>query len=198
MRSFLAVEIPDEIKEYIKTVVRGIAIYADGVKWVNEAARHITLKFFGEIEEEMAWNIKKSIEHIGLKYSPFVLTLKDIDAFPSKKRARVIVITLENGVDNIVDIFNDIEQNIASLGIEKDERSFMPHITLGRRKVPTPLPERTFVEIDRKSFNVNALVLFKSTLTSQGAIYTPVWEIKIQGQKGVKGVSLNPAEGGTR
>jgi len=37
------------------------------------------------------------------------------------------------------------------------------------------------VEIDRKSFNVNALVLFKSTLTSQGAIYTPIWEIKLVG-----------------
>jgi len=127
----------------------------------------------------MAWNVKKSIEHIGLKYSPFNLTLKDIDALPSKKRARVVVATLENGVDNIKNIFNDIEQGVASLGIEKDERPFMPHITLGRRKVPAPLPERSFVEIDRKSFNVNALMLFKSTLTSRGAIYTPVWEIKL-------------------
>ncbi|MEI6154819.1 MAG: RNA 2',3'-cyclic phosphodiesterase [Deltaproteobacteria bacterium] len=181
MRSFLAVEIPDNIRKYLKTVISGIAAHADGIKWVNESAQHITLKFFGEIEEEMAWNIKKSIEHIGLKHSPFAITLKDIDAFPSKKRARVIVITLENGVDNIKDIFNDIEQNITPLGIEKDERSFMPHITLGRRKVAAPLPEKAYAEIDRKSFNVNRLVLFKSTLTSRGAIYTPVWEIKFVG-----------------
>ena len=198
MRSFLAVEIPDEVKQYLKTVARGIAAHADGVKWVNESAQHITLKFFGEIEEGMAWNIKKSIEHVGLKYSPFALTLKGIDAFPSKKKARVIIITLENGVDNIKDMFNDIEQSFTSLGIEKDERSFMPHITLGRRKVAVPLPEKALAEIDRKSFNVNALVLFKSTLTSQGAVYSPVWEIKLKGQKSVKGVSLNPAEGGTR
>jgi RNA 2',3'-cyclic 3'-phosphodiesterase len=197
MRSFLAVEIPDEVKKYLKTVIRGVAMYTDGVKWVNEAAQHVTLKFFGEIKEEMAWNIKKSIEHVGLKYGPFTLTLKDVDAFPSKKRTRVIVVALENGVDNIIDIFNDIEQNITSLGIEKDKRSFMPHITLGRRKMPASLPEKALVEIDRKCFNVNALVLFKSTLTSHGAIYTPVWEIKLKGQKSVKCVSLNPAEGGT-
>ena len=186
MRSFLAVEIPDDIKEYLKTVVKGVSKYADGVKWVNEAAQHITLKFFGEIEEEMAWNIKKSIEHTGSKYGPFTLTLKCIDAFPSRKRARVIVITLENGVDNIKDIFNDIEQNFASLGIEKDERSFRPHITLGRRKAPAPLLDKAITEIDRKTFDVNALVLFKSTLTSRGAIYTPVWEIKLKGQGSVK------------
>lgn len=179
MRCFLAVKIPDGVKKYLKTVIRDMAIYTGGVKWVDEAAQHITLKFFGEIEEEMAWNIKKSIEYLGLKYRPFTLTLKDIDALPSKKKARVIVVALENGVDNIKDIFNDIEHSIILLGIEKDGRSFVPHITLGRRKVPAPLREKVLMETDRKSFNVNALVFFKSTLTSQGAIYTPVWEIRL-------------------
>jgi 2'-5' RNA ligase len=181
MRSFLAVEIPDDIKKYLKTVIKRMSGYTDGVKWLNETAQHITLKFFGEIDEDIVWNIKKSIEHLGTKHSPFSLTLKCIDAFPSTKKTRVIVITLENGVDNINDIFNDIEQNISAIGIKRETRSFSPHITLGRRKAPGPLPDHAITELERMSFKVDALVMFKSTLTSQGAIYTPIWEIKFKG-----------------
>ncbi len=181
MRTFLAIEIPDEIKTYLKTVTKEISRYADGVKWVKETAQHITLKFFGETDEDMVWNIKKSIEHLGAEHGQFNLALKCIDAFPSLKKARVIVVALENGVDNIINIFNDIEHNVSTLGIEKESRPFVPHITLGRRKMPAPLLEKALIELEKMSFRADALVMFKSTLTSQGAVYTPVWGIRLKG-----------------
>jgi 2'-5' RNA ligase len=152
MRTFLAIEIPDEIKTYLTSVTKEMSRYADGVKWVKESAQHITLKFFGEINEDMVWNIKKSIDHLGTKHGKFSLALKCIDAFPSQRKARVIVVTLENGVDNIVNIFNDIEYNVSTLGIEKETRPFVPHITLGRRKTPTPLLDKALIEIEGMSF----------------------------------------------
>ncbi len=179
MRTFLAMEIPADIKKYLQTISDSLSRYVDGVKWVKSEGQHITLKFFGEIEESLAWKLKDNLGYIGLKYGPFSLCLKQIDAFPSKKKARVIVVSLENGIDNIKDIFNDIEDSAFSLGIEKDERDFKPHITLGRKRIASALPERTFLEIEKKSFNVDAFVLFKSTLTSHGAIYTPVWKINL-------------------
>jgi 2'-5' RNA ligase len=184
MRAFLAIEISDDIKQYLKTIIKSMAMHVDGIKWVKEAGQHITLKFFGEIEEARAWKIKEAVSMLEKKYSPFVATTKGLSAFPDKKRARVIVVTLEKGVDNIKMIFNDIEHGLSMLGIEKEKRELTPHITLGRRKIPAPLLDRDIIEMEEKTFIIDRLVLFKSTLTKEGPIYTPVWEIKLGGEEG--------------
>ena len=178
MRTFLAMEIPDEIKRYLQTVNNTLSNHINGVKWVKSEGQHITLKFFGEIEEPLVWKLKDNLEYIGLKHSPFTLCLNQIDAFPSKKKARVIVVSLENGIDNIKEIFNDIEDSVYFLGIEKDERGFKPHITLGRNRIAADITDR-FISIEKKSFDVDAFELFKSTLTSHGAIYTTLWKINL-------------------
>jgi RNA 2',3'-cyclic 3'-phosphodiesterase len=182
MRAFLAAEIPYDIKEYLLAIIKTMSIRIEGVKWVREEGQHITLKFFGEIEEDLAAGIKRALLHLGEAYEPVATTLKRIDAFPNMKRARVIVVGLGKGVDNIQRIFNDIENNLAPLGIEKEQRSFTPHITLGRRKSSMPVLERDLPTVEEKPFIVRKLVLFKSTLTPQGAIYDPVWEIRLEKQ----------------
>jgi 2'-5' RNA ligase len=181
MRAFFAIEISNDVKKYLATVAMTIAKHIDGVRWVNEAGQHITLKFLGEIEEEKAWKLREPVAHIEAKYAPFVATIKDIDAFPDKRRARVIVVTLENGVDNIINIYNDIEDAGLPLGIEKETRSFTPHLTLGRKKIPAPIPDKALVKLERMSFNVDSVVLFKSTLRPEGPLYTPVWTIGLRG-----------------
>jgi 2'-5' RNA ligase len=183
MRAFLAIEISDDIKKHLKTVIKSMAAQIDGVRWVNETGQHITLKFFGEIEDRKAWQIKESLLYIEEKYSPFTVTIGAIDAFPDMRKARVIVITLENGVDNIKNIYNDIEESIFTLGIEKEKRLFTPHITLGRRKIPGPLPDKAIKDMVKLSFVAGSIVLFKSTLRPEGALYTPVWELNLRGSK---------------
>jgi len=184
MRAFLAIEISDDIKKYLNTVIKSMSLHIDGVRWVNEAGQHITLKFFGEIEDKKVWHIKESMLFIEEKYGPFTATIRGIDAFPDRRKARVIVITLENGVDNIKNIYNDIEESVLTLGIEKEKRPFTPHITLGRRRIPAPLPDKAFKDIEKISFTAGSVVLFKSTLRPEGALYTPVWELKLRGSEG--------------
>ena len=183
MRAFLAFEISAPVKEYLQGVSRIMASKATGVKWVKSNGQHITLKFFGEIEESMAKIIQEKLTGLESKYGPFVATIKEIDAFPTKRRARVIIVSLEKGVDIAKAIFHDIEDALLTLGIEVEKRDFTPHITLGRKKEPTPLLERDIPGLDEMSFFIDRLVLFRSTLTSQGAIYSPVWEIGFKGEK---------------
>ena len=183
MRAFFAIEVSDDVKKYLTAVVAAAARHVDGVRWVNEAGRHITLKFLGEIEEGTAEELKTALTYIGAKHAPFVAAIRDIDAFPDKRRARVVVITLENGVDNIANIYNDIEKTCENLGFEKEKRAYTPHITLGRRKVPGPVPDKALVKLERMSFNVDSVVLFKSTLRPEGALYTTVWKIDLEGGK---------------
>ncbi|HPP05998.1 MAG TPA: 2'-5' RNA ligase family protein, partial [Syntrophorhabdaceae bacterium] len=71
---------------------------------------------------------------------------------------------------------------IKKLGFEKESRLFKPHITLGRIRTPMPLLERFIPRMEEKTFKVEDLVLFKSTLTNKGAIYDPIWKIKLGGK----------------
>lgn len=183
MRAFLAFEIAPEVKTYLRSVIKTMAPLVDGVKWVKEDGLHITLKFFGEIEDEMAVRLKENLAHIEKRYAPFMLALKGIGAFPDRRRTRVIIVTLKNGVDIALNIFQDIENSIEKFGISREKRSFTPHITLGRRKVPAPLLERAITPLEEKQFSVDSLVLFKSTLTREGAIYDPVWKINFGGNR---------------
>jgi 2'-5' RNA ligase len=183
MRAFLAFEISPPVKEYLKTIITDMAPRVSGVKWVKSEGQHITLKFFGEIEEAVAAHIREKLSALENEFEPFEATLKAVDAFPSTKRARVVVVTLEKGVDIAKAIFHDIEDALYSLGMEKEKRDFTPHITLGRRKEQAPLLDRDIPGLNELSFIVDRIVLFKSTLTPQGAIYTKVWEIGLKGEK---------------
>jgi 2'-5' RNA ligase len=117
MRVFLALEIPGEIKAYLGVVRVQMAARIRNVKWVNEGGQHITLKFFGEQEEKRVSDIGDALSGIEKSYDPITVTLKNIEAFPDRKRARVIVMALEKGVDNIRMIFHDIEDRLSGLGI---------------------------------------------------------------------------------
>lgn len=187
MRVFLALEISPSVKEYLQGIIKIMASRITGVRWVKSEGQHITLKFFGELDEAMVENIRTRLLSIEDKFEPFETTIKGIDAFPNKRRARVIVITLEKGVDIAKAIFNDIEVALLPLGFEGEKRDYTPHITLGRKKEQSPILERDIPDLNGMGFIVDRLVMFRSTLTPQGAIYSPLWEIGFKSRKSETG-----------
>lgn len=187
MRVFLALEISPTVKEYLQGIIKIMASRITGVRWVKSEGQHITLKFFGELDEAIVENIRTRLLSIEDKFEPFETTIKGIDAFPNKRRARVIVITLEKGVDIAKAIFNDIEVALLPLGFEGEKRDYTPHITLGRKKEQSPILERDIPDLNGMRFIVDRLVMFRSTLTPQGAIYSPLWEIGFKSRKSETG-----------
>ena len=187
MRVFLALEISPSVKEYLQGIIKIMASRITGVRWVKSEGQHITLKFFGELDEAIVENIRTRLLSIEDKFEPFETTIKGIDAFPNKRRARVIVITLEKGVDIAKAIFNDIEVALLPLGFEGEKRDYTPHITLGRKKEQSPILERDIPDLNGMRFIVDRLVMFRSTLTPQGAIYSPLWEIGFKSRKSETG-----------
>jgi 2'-5' RNA ligase len=192
MRAFLALEIPEEIKKYLSVVSKKMSQVTSGVKWVKSDGLHVTLKFFGEIDDAMAYKIGDALANIGEQHRAVAAQLKEISAFPDLRRPRVIIVTFQEGVDNLRAIFHDIESRLAVL----DEGAtlpaigqarapvigeFIPHITLGRVKGATSLLKRGAMPLEEKKFIIDTVVLFRSTLTQTGAIYTPLKEIHLKG-----------------
>ena len=180
MRTFLALELPDSVKTRLSATIDLLSRRTSGIRWVKPDSLHITLKFFGEVDESKTREILLALNGIGDCYTAMPVKLKEFDAFPDRRHPRVLVASVHEEVDNIKTIFHDIENRLESAGIEKEKRDFVPHITLGRVREALPVLKQHTEPLDQTLFYIDNLVLYSSTLTREGAIHEPRWEIRFK------------------
>ena len=114
------------------------------------------------------------------EFSPFDISLKGIGAFPNNKKARILWVGIDQGKENLLQLFSFIEDKILDLGFKKEKRGFHPHVTFARvKKGKYSLPEGLNFSFDE--FPVQEVSLFKSVLTPKGPIYEIISEVPIRG-----------------
>ncbi len=178
IRAFIAVEIDQPNKQKLSQLISTLKQANADVKWVNENQMHLTLKFLGNIEKNRVQEISNTLKSIANKASAFNIHLSKISAFPNMHKPRVIWLGIDKGVENL--------KNLASkLGSRQEKREFKPHLTLGRVKSLknisqlTKLISETSFESDG-NISITKLILFQSTLTPKGAIYTSLAKLSLQ------------------
>lgn len=166
MRVFVAVELPEKIKNKLREVQEDFVRLAN-ITLAKEF--HLTLKFLGEISPVKAERAKERLSSIGFK--EFELYLSKLGVFPNRKFIRVLWIgvkpdkkikKLQESVDNrLIDLFGA-------------DKRFKGHITLGRVKSIKDkdafLKNLDSVDI-KDSFSVKRFCLIKSELTAEGPKY---------------------------
>jgi len=187
IRSFLAIELPNPIIKKIEEVQGDLRSTRADVRWVNPEKIHLTLKFFGNIEESRIDLILKSIEEPIRNTLPFSLRVLGIGAFPNLKNPRVVWMGLVDGKDVLTSFQKQIENQLGKIGFQSEDRPFHPHLTLGRMKSSRGKEELVAKMEKHKEegfgdFQVGRLVLFKSDLRPTGPIYTPLRESKLGGE----------------
>ncbi len=90
IRSFLAIEFPESLKEIIADYLQDLKQVPSKIKWVSPGQSHLTLKFFGSISEELVERISRALVQVLIDCTRFQLSLKGIGAFPNLFRPRVI------------------------------------------------------------------------------------------------------------
>ena len=187
IRSFLAIELPKPILKEIEEVQGDLKSANADVRWVNPEKIHLTLKFFGNIEESRIDPIFKSIEEVIWITLPFSLEVRGIGAFPNLRNPRVIWIGLIDGKEVLDSFQRQINTKLEKIGFQPEDRPFHPHLTLGRMKSSRGKEElvgkmEKHKEEEFGVFQVERLVLFKSDLRPTGPIYTPIRDMKLGGQ----------------
>jgi 2'-5' RNA ligase len=181
IRSFIAIELPGEVREGLARLRSGLERDEHRfVKWVDPRGIHLTLKFLGNISFKRVTEITKAIEEAGQGISPFHLEISGIGAFPNLKQVRVFWVGISGEVDKLSMLQQNMDSVLGALGFAKEERSFVPHLTLARiRQGASPSERRGFGDLvgstifeDKYHIKVNAISLMKSQLTPAGAIYT--------------------------
>jgi len=185
IRSFIAIEVPDEVREELLEIISALKRRGDDVKWVRAEGIHLTLKFLGNIDKNMIPSVRQAMENASEGTGPFEMEAKGLGAFPSPNRARVVWAGLEEPAGTLAEFAERVEKEMQKLGFDAEKRAFHPHLTLGRvRKGGRPGRELAEL-IDRnreKSFGTFAtgeVVLFRSDLKPTGAVYTKLETVKL-------------------
>ena len=180
IRCFIAIELSQETKETLRKIENDLQKTIHGVKWVEPNNIHLTLKFLGDIEKETIEKIKEILSQIAKETKPFKIRLSSAGAFPSPSQPRVIWIGIDEGKNESSSLANLIEERVAPLGIEKESRAFHPHLTLARVKF---LKDKSSVKnafaslkVPQTEMTATKIILFQSTLTREGSIYTVLHE----------------------
>jgi len=124
-RLFSAIKIPKNISETLATKQMGIA----NARYVNPNDFHITLGFFGDVSNEVAFEINQALSATA-NQEPFNIKLTGFDIFGTKKpHSLIIKIKKTTPLLELRELQN---QKMQSLGIKSDAKKFSPHITLAR------------------------------------------------------------------
>ena len=181
MRTFVGIPIPatDKIKELL-----GILESWEGVKAVEPKNIHVTLKFMGNIEEEDVKEINRLLKETLRAFSPFTLSLKGTGFFPHRGNPKVVWIGIDQGRDVLEEMFNRVNKALSSFSPE-EKKGFIPHVTVGRVKKKVKIKElvekvESFLEEDFGSFSIRKVIFFRSKLTPEGPIYTPLREYTLK------------------
>lgn len=181
IRSFIAIELPDELKKELARMVARFETRQPSVKWVAPSSIHLTLKFLGNVPGGRIEEITRAMLEATGGIPPFSLEAKGLGVFPNLQRVQVAWMGISGEVDKLAQLQGRLESNLARLGFPTEARAFTPHLTLGRvRNQASPEERRELGQLiagtkfTAVKFEVDAISLMRSQLTRQGAIYSRI------------------------
>jgi len=176
-RLFSAIELPDEVRAELAVGLGDVRDSAPDLKWVPPERWHITLGFYGDrddIDRRTAW----FREQAGMQRSCQV-RLQAAGRFPG---------VLWVGVHTTDPALRALAGALADPPV--DQPDFVPHITVARwrRGVYGNELSRAALAVlagyRGRWWRTDEVVLFRSDLTPDGPVYTPVDRVALSGAPG--------------
>ena len=182
MRLFLALDIQPDIRKRITVFRDRMRQLAPDVRWVDPETFHVTLQFLGETKK--LDEIKLALRPVTC--APAQIAFRGAGFFPTPKAPRVFWIGIE-GDQHLQRLVNSIGHSLKSLGFERDDGPYTPHLTLARAGSGRPRPvagERpapglqqvrdqlaTMPQPDFGTMTAHEFYLYESHLSSAGPRY---------------------------
>lgn len=173
-RAFIAINLPDEVKNNLDLVIEELKkLNPDyGIKWVAPENLHLTLHFFGGLNEKQIALVEEGIEEITKRIKSFEMTTGDFGCFPNEQAPHVFFTSVQDA-KTIHDLIGKLEVMLQNLGYKVDPRPWQAHLTLGRIKNWSRC-KVTGVKIQPMTFAVKSVELMESELTPEGPVYSVI------------------------
>jgi 2'-5' RNA ligase len=173
IRLFVALAIPEEIKNKIFHLRKEFFPTENNFNWEDENKIHLTLKFIGEVEEVIASKISNELSFLE-KFSKInCCTDKFGFFFKHRDEPRILWLGLQLD-DSIFTIVRQLNESLNKFNIPFEDKKFKSHLTLLRikQKVSKEFIDKfTNAEFPKINFTANEITLIQSKLSSQGSTY---------------------------
>jgi len=184
MRVFISIDINNDLKQKLSETQYQLTSLNCDIKWVEKENLHFTLKFIGEINEIELRNIKLVLRKLLIDKLTFTISIENLGTFPEKQSPRIIWAGVNKGKDQLCFLSKIINDELEKIGIKREAREFIPHLTLGRIRSKYNIDKLTtkINEISNSYFGesvVNKIILMQSILTQKGPIYTSIEEYNL-------------------
>ena len=168
MRVFVGIRPPIDARAALSAVTEdwdppGRVVPADN--W------HLTLRFIGGMDDVSIDRLLADLDQAELG-GRFGVTLAGVGAFPNPLKATVLWLGLERGADRVVELAGDVDDAVDRIGFGREERPFVPHLTLSRIRPPVRVDRWIEeVEVPPIRFEVREVTVFASITAADGPVY---------------------------
>lgn len=174
MRAFIALDIPQALREDVAALARQLKTSVRG-RFVPRENYHVTIAFLGDVIERELADAMLALDEAASRFAPVELAPDGLGKFG---RANDATLWLGFTQDpKLMELAAFVREGLDDAGVNYDSKPFVPHLTIARRAaldsgtlpaLPFPAPA-----------HADELTLFKSTLTGDGAIYEPVYTVRL-------------------
>lgn len=163
----------DEINQNLNKLFDKLNLSAgEGLKIVPNKKLHITWKFIGNIDAEKNEEIFDVVKKSSCIIKNCALIFDNLEIWPSLRHPKVLVLTCKNFDEKFIEYFSDLEENLYnSLNIEKNKKTFLPHLTIGRVKSKQNIKALKRLPFDAVKIEINNINVVKSIDTKNGVFY---------------------------
>ena len=169
-RLFVALRLPADLLQACLTAAGDVA-----PGWAAQDAEqlHVTLRFIGEVDRHRAEDIAAML---GAVRAPALsLALAGVGWFDHGPRGALFARVEPR--DPLAALHAKLDRALVRLGLEPERRSYLPHVTLARRRSGAADPARwleRYADLATPPHPVRAMTLFESRLGRHGPAYETV------------------------
>ena len=201
IRAFLAVQLSEPLRTTLAAVQSEVKrritheLPRDvSLSWVRPASMHLTVKFLGDIPEELVLHLREGIAAALKDHRRVQIPLDRLGVFPRLQQPRVLWIgpteqwEASEDAARLAAVHRTIEACCETLNLAPDARPLSAHLTLARIKAGQRAAAQALARsglMDRLpvavgSLAVEAIALMRSELKPSGSVYTALWETTLK------------------
>lgn len=175
MRLFFALPLPDAPRQRLAELKTDLG----KARWVSREQLHVTMRFLGEVDEDTAARVVAEVEAERAR-QPFPalrFAVRGLGFFGGARHPRVLWAAIDPA-EPVRRIAEQLERAVEAAGLPRETRPFTAHVTLARLTRPRVDRVTAFLRehatFATETFDVPELILYRSTLTSSGAVHEPI------------------------
>ena len=179
IRSFLAIELSESLKNELCFFVQSIQNQFSGFRFSNPKTWHLTLHFLGDVTLEKIEELKARLSKVLPDVKPFSISLEGLGVFPKGKTPRILWIGVNGDADALLGLKKRLDEVLQKMHFEIEKRTYHPHITIARakEKVSHPFPKLELTFKAQTIDLIRSLTFFRSDLSKEGVEHTPLFTI---------------------